>query len=123
MVSPLIDENVMVQYLQLAEKDAPAAERLRSGAAMLLIDAFDRDITRDQFLAALGAAVQLIDAAAKHEMMTNVKAFQDTKGAVSNVDIEVTLHSVRQIMDVSCAQCVKMAGLLKECPLDEDPIH
>lgn len=125
MTSPVLDEDVMMQALQIPGDGelGVTATRLRSGASMLLLDAFDRDVTRDQFIAALGAAATLLDAVGRHEMMTSVKAFEQTKGVVTKVDIEVALGSIRQIIEVGVDQCTKMAGLLRQCPLDEDKVH
>lgn len=125
MTSPVIDEDVMMQALQMpgADELAVTANRLRAGANLLLLDAFDRGVTRDQFLAALGASSSLIDAVSKHEMMTSVKGFEREKGSVTKVDIEVALTSVRQLIEVGVDQCTKMAGLLRQCPLNEDRVH
>lgn len=118
MASPLIDEDVMVQALKTS-----GGEHVRSGASMLLVDAFDRKATRDQFLAALGAVVGLLDAVSKHELMLNVKRFHDLKGGISLVDIEVTMHSIQEQMEMGCQQCCQMAELFQQCPLDEDKVH
>lgn len=125
MTSPVVDEDVMVQCLTMPEaaEVTDSVTRIRTGATMLIVDAFDRKVTRDQFLAAIGAAVHLIDAVGKHEMMANVKSFKDAKGEVTNVDIEVALQSILQNIEMGTEQCTKMAGLLKQCPLTEDKIH
>ncbi len=125
MTSPVIDEDVMMQALQLptSEELAVTASRLRTGASMLLLDAFDRDVTRDQFLAAIGAAASLIDAVGKHEIMLSVKTFEKGHGVVTKADIEVALGSIKQMIEVGVDQCTKMAELLRQCPLNEDKVH
>lgn len=125
MTSPTIDEDVMMQVLQIpdAEELAVTAQRLRTGASMLILDAFDRKVTREQFIASLGAAVSLIDAASRHEMMTSVKQFEQDKGIVTKVDIEVALGSIKKMIEVGADQCTKMAELLRQCPLNEDKVH
>jgi hydroxypyruvate isomerase len=125
MTSPTIDEDVMMEALKLptAEELPTSAQRLRSGASMLILDAFDRKVTRDQFLAALGAGVSLIDAIGRHQMLLNVKAFHQDKGVVTNVDIETALHSITQIIETGVSQCTQMAELLRQCPLNEDKVH
>jgi hypothetical protein len=125
MSTPVIDEDVMLQALQMpgAEELSVTAVRLRTGASMLILDAFDRKVTRDQFIAALGAAVSLIDAVSRHEMMVSVKRFEQDKRGVTNADIEVALGSIKQMIEVGVDQCTKMAGLLCQCPLNEDKLH
>ena len=124
MTSPVIDEDVMIEALKEA---APAdigenTKRLRTGAQLLLLDAYDRKVTRDQFIAALGACTSLMDALGRHSMMTNVKDFEQS-GAVTKADIEVTLAGVTKLVQQSTAQCSKMAALVHQCPRDEDRVH
>lgn len=125
MSDPVIDEDVMMQALQMPGDDelATTATRLRTGAAMLILDAFDRGVTRDQFLAALGAATTLIDAVGRHEIMLATKRFDAEKGVVTKVDVEVALDGIKKIIESGVDQCVKMAELLKQCPLNEDTKH
>lgn len=118
MTSPVIDENVMMQALK-----SEGGNDIRTGATMLLLDAFDRKITRDQFIAALGAVVSLIDGVGKQEMMINVKEFFQNKGSVTAADIEVAMHSCQQIIEANVDQCVKMADLFHQMPLNEDKVH
>lgn len=125
MTSPIIDEAVMMDALKMPSEDelAVTAKRLRAGASLLLLDAFDRDVTRDQFLAALGAATALMDAVGKHEMLLSVKTFEKNNPVVTKADIEVALSSVKQLIEVGVDQCTKMAELLRQCPLTEDKVH
>jgi hypothetical protein len=125
MTSPVINEDVMMQALQMPDPEelAVTATRLRAGANLLLLDAFDRGVTRDQFIAALGATTSLVDAVGRHEMMASVKSFEQRKGVVTKVDIEVALSSIKQMIEVGVDQCTKMAELLRRCPLNEDKVH
>lgn len=118
MTSPVIDEAVMLEALS-----TPGGTHVRSGATMLVLDAYDRKVTRDQFIATLGAVVTLLDAVSKQEMMLNVKDFYKDKGAVTAADIEMALLTTNEALNVGCAQCVKIAELLQKCPFDEDKVH
>lgn len=125
MTSPVIDEEVMLEALQKTapEQLSQNTMRLRTGAAMLLLDAYDRKITRDQFIAALGAAHELTDMLGRYEIMLNVKKYDQEKGAITKVDIETTLKKVADKIGVLTTQCSEMAELVHQCPTDEDRVH
>lgn len=125
MVSPLIDEAVLIDALKPADPDQLDENviKLRSGAALLLVDAFDRKATRDQFIAALGAALGLSDIIARYETMMHVKMFEKEHGCVTKADIEVTMGSILPKVKAYTDQCAKMATLLQQCPLNEDKVH
>ena len=57
---PLIDENTLIQAL-LTEISPENIDKIRSGAVLSVIDAFDRRITRVQFLDILATALPLYD--------------------------------------------------------------
>lgn len=125
MTSPIIDEDVMMEALKAAPPTAIAehAGRLRSGAALLLLDAFDRQVTRDQFMAIMGAAIELVDNVGRFQMVHNVKTFMQETGKVGMPDLEVTLTSLVTSVGNCTAQCTQMAKMLQECPRDEDKVH
>jgi hypothetical protein len=107
MTSPILDEDVMVQALQMptVANMVESVMRLRTGAGMLIVDAYDRKADRDHFLAALGAAVSLLDAVAKHDAMITVKRFDSENGLLTRADIEVTLDSLHKMIAQSVEQC------------------
>lgn len=125
MTSPVIDENVMIEALQLTQPQplSEQAKRLRTGAALLMLDAYDRKLTRDQFIAALGAAVDLVDMLGRYEAFNNVKAFEIEKGCVTKADLEVALATSTDKIAVCSEQCAKMARLIHQCSLNEDKVH
>jgi len=123
MTTPVIDEELMLKMLAELPAAQAGTARLRTGGAMLLLDAFDRDVTRDQFLAAVGATVSLLDMLGRYEMLNNVKAHYTAKGEVTRVDLEVALADIEKQLQGYTAQCTQMAKLLRECPLDEDKVH
>jgi hypothetical protein len=125
MVSPVIDEDVMIDTLKQIEPEKLPENtmRLRTGASLLLLDAYDRKVTRDQFIAALGSSLDLVDMLGRFEMMNNVKSFREQAGRVTGADIEVTLASVTSKVNMYTDQCSKMAELVQQCPLSEDSVH
>jgi hypothetical protein len=125
MSSPVLNENIMLEALKQSPPEALGenARRLRTGAVMLLLDAFDRKVTRDQFIAALGSATELIDMLGRFEIASNVKEFEATSGRVTKADIEVMIDRVTKQIAEFTAQCSKMAELVHQCALDEDKVH
>lgn len=126
MASPIINEDFMLLALKPVETVEPVGEvvaRLHRGAAMLIIDAYDRKATRDQMIAAIVAGVELTDVVSRHIMLHNIKRFDELQGGVSKVDIEVAVDKTTKLIAHAVEQCAKMAALLKECPLDEDSVN
>jgi hypothetical protein len=125
MTSPVIDEEIMIDLLKPVPADqiGQNAVRLRTGATLLLLDAFDRKVTRDQFIAAMGSVVEIIDMLGRYEAFSNVKEFEADKGRVTKVDIEVAIAGTVEKIAVHTEQCAKMAELVHQCALNEDKVH
>lgn len=122
MVSPLLNEDVLIQSLSVAPVDNNARQ-LQSGAFMLVLDAFDRKVTRDDFMTALAAAVGLHDKVGRLSVLTNIRAFAERNGKVSDVDLLAGEKEAQGLVLQAAADCVKMAHLLQKCPNDEDRVH
>lgn len=125
MVSPLIDEDVMFAALKptATEQLGENAARLRAGASLLMLDAYDRNVTRDQFIATMIPAVAFLDMLSKFEMMNSVKKFELNHGCVTKADIETSLGEIVSHLSTCLQQCTEMAKLIQHCPLDEDQVH
>ncbi len=119
---PIINEDMLVEALDVTVK-SDTIQQVQSGAFMLVLDAWDRKVTRDQFIAALGASQSLVDAVARVSLMMNVKKAHARNGGLSDVDIETALHGCHDTAKTANVECLKMVHLLKQCPLSEDPIH
>lgn len=121
-IDPLIDESILIEALDVTIS-SETIQQIQSGAFLLVLDAWDRKVTRDQFIAALGAAQALIDSVARVSLMSNVKRHQARSGAVTPADIESAVHGCMEMAKDSNRECLKMAQLLKQCATKEDPIH
>lgn len=119
---PIINEDMIIEALDCT-LTSETIQQVQSGAFMLVLDAWDRKVTRDQFIAAVGAAQALVDAVARVSLMSNVKRCHAGKGGISDVDIETAAHGCMEMAKKSNLECVNMARLLKQCPLSEDAIH
>lgn len=119
---PIINEDMLVEALDVT-LTSETIQQVQSGAFMLVLDAWDRKVTRDQFIAALGASQAMIDSVARVSLMANVKRAHARNDGLSNVDIETALQGCMDGAKTANVECLKMAHLLKQCPLSEDPIH
>lgn len=127
MASSLIREDIMVDMLSNSLEgegcDEEARYRLRSGAAMMMIDAYDRKATRDSFVDCITAALHLCDAVGQFNSMENVKQFFTERGVITHGDLDTTLDVLRKRIDTCVTRCENIAELLSQCPEDEDGIN
>ncbi|MDE2106574.1 MAG: hypothetical protein KGL39_55680 [Patescibacteria group bacterium] len=123
MSSPIIDERLMTQCFEPLTGDNDNASRLTTGAALLLVDAFDRHMTRDQFRATVTSAVNLIDAVGSIRAILGTKRAMEDNGGVTMADIEVTLVRLMGDIKLQAGACARVAELLVQCPNDEDKVH
>jgi hypothetical protein len=121
-IDPIIDEDMVCAALDVTP-NRENARQVQSGAFMLVVDAFDRKVTRDQFIATIGAATSLIDAVARVSLMVNVKNHLSNHGMVTTADVETAAHGCMELARQANVECQKMASLIKKCALAEDPIH
>ena len=73
MASPILNEALIASMLG-TEPVAASAEYLRTAALMIIIDAYDRKIEREEFITAAKSAVQLIEMMGRLESVTGVHA-------------------------------------------------
>lgn len=123
MTSSILNEDLILEYLKPKEINDEALLRLNGAARMLLIDAFDRKVTRDQFIAVIETAGQLAHAVSRRMMMQGVRDFANEHGAVTRLVIEQTIDHLDKQMDAFGKQGAQVVQLLKQCPEDGDRIH
>lgn len=97
--------------------------RLQAGASMLLVDAFDRKVTRDQFIACVSAALGLADALGHYDMMHAVKSYAEAEGTVSAADVEITMQELLGKVQQYTRECENFGKLLVQCPNNEDRVQ
>lgn len=123
MTSPIVNEDMMLHFLR-GDRTPANATRLSNGAALMLLDAFDRKVTRDQFIAAAGAALGLADACGRMALCNNIRdhaQLNDDKASL--VDLEIALKATLGLVNNATNECTKMAHLLCQCAKDEDAVH
>ena len=124
MTSPLLDEDAIIATLDLLPANNEAeANRVATGALMLIIDAVDRKATRQQLLVAVGSALELVDALGRHQTVHRLVAHIQEAGPITAADMAGAEQSVAELVRTKGNECIKMARLLKQCPLNEDKVH
>lgn len=125
MVSPILDETAIKAALEKPPRPLieTNAQRLRTGAFLMALDAYDRRADRDAVVAALEAALNLATSLGMYNMMAGVKRYHQKNGGVSLADMERTFESLGPQVQQHAQQCAYMAEMLSQCPLDEDKIN
>jgi hypothetical protein len=122
MVSPIIDEEKMLKFFD-AKVSAAGAMDIQSGAFLLLADAFDRRVTREDLKTYLSAALQVYDTVGRLSIVSNMRMFLREKGEISDADLMVTEQSLTRMVTGHVADCIKLAEVLRQCATDEDKIQ
>lgn len=122
MADPLIDEAYMLEMLDTHPPAKDDVERLCAGAMMLLIDAFDRKVTRNNFAYAMDIAIKL------HSYASQLAAIRNMQAALANGKLtdDVLKRSEQQcaaLVAACTAGATKIATALTECPLSVDKVH
>lgn len=119
-IDPQVPEEIIIECLDQCVDEQQHA----SGVLMAVIDAWDREITRDQFIALASAAITCADNMGRHSLMLAVKKFlNEKKFDISPADVEVTLASTSRLVGRSTGDIRKMAHLMSKMARSEDTVH
>jgi hypothetical protein len=120
MASPVVDEGLMEHLLRTPPGAvADAVGRLQYGAIMLIMDAFDRKVTRKSFADILEKSASLIDGAGRLGAFTAATASENFHNEHIVEGTKVKLNSE---ISGRAQACVKLVEVLRQCPHDEDLI-
>lgn len=122
MTSARVKEEIMIANLKMDAR-AENETAIATGCLLLLLDAFDRKVTRDQFLAAATAALQCNDNVGRVAALTAVAEFINSNGGMTRVHLEQARQDVKVFLQKSTAQCLAMAELLTQLSEDGDTIQ
>ena len=121
MSSTALNEDLVVAMLS-ASPAAEHGENLRTAALMVLLDAYDRHVTRDSFFDTAKNALQLNEMMGRLESITGVhsslKANLLTAEKLQEAVSVVTGHA-----DTCRKSLLKDMSLLMQCPEDDDTKH
>lgn len=121
MTSALINEEMMLRNLK-CEARGEDATRLATGALLVLLDAFDRKVTRQAFVAMATAALTCNDNIGRVCALQAVLDAVGTHGKLSLLDIQLAKSDVDGYLAHSTAELQKAAYLLTQLPEDGDKI-
>lgn len=122
MTTPIIDERMLLKVLDCTA-NYEHVERLQQGALMTIIDAYDREVTRDEFITIIQAFSSLVDSVGRLALLHNVKQFVDHHGQATPADIERAQAGVTEMAQNATKVVAEIVERLRQCPLDEDRIH
>jgi uncharacterized protein (DUF924 family) len=121
MTSALINEEMMMRNVQ-ADARGDNATRLATGALLVLLDAFDRKVTRDAFVAFATTALTVNDNIGRSCAIQAIidAAMEHTK--LSLVDLQQAKADVDGYLASSTADLQKAAYLLTQMSKTGEPI-
>jgi hypothetical protein len=122
MTSPRINEFKMLELLKMDARDE-GATHLATGTLMVILDAYDRKVTRDAFVAIATAALTCNDNIGR---VCAIQAILDAvaqHGKISALDLQIAKKDVDQYLAHSTGEVTKAANLLVQLPKDEDRIQ
>lgn len=122
MTSALIKEEMMIEALSCTAR-AENETKLATGSLLMLLDAFDRKVTRDQFVAAATSALTCLDNIGRLCMVTAIADYVKSSGGLTRVDLETAKLTATGLLTHSTGEVLKMAQLLTQLSNDEDRIQ
>jgi hypothetical protein len=121
MADPHIDEDLMVDLI--ATNLAPdTVRRLMAGAIMLLLDAYDRKVTRDNFCQIASGAVALHSYAAQYGCIVLARALSRS-GDLTEQKLTDSVETLRRLTEDGAEASIIHARNLRECPWSDDAVH
>ena len=121
MASTHMDENIIFAQLSFPVC-MQTVSAMRSGAACMVMDAWDRNAIRGPFQEILVTAMPLNDNLSRLEiMMAVLKSYAD--GSLTEDNICETIRFLAGKADFYRKQALSHMEKLSECSEDDDPIH
>lgn len=118
---PQVDEDYLIGMLG-APINTNTTDIFQSAAMGVLIDLYDRKVTRDEFIASISPCAAMYAQAARLDGLNNIKAVFDA-GHLNPASFDdagkFLTDNIRRYGD----RLIAMLKLLKECAGSKDPIH
>lgn len=121
MTSALINEFKMVELLKMDAR-GEGATHLATGTLLVLLDAFDRKITRQAFVAMATAALTCNDNIGRVCAIQAILDGVEANGKLTLMDLQLAKKDVDGYLAHSRAELQKAAYLLTQLPEDGDKI-
>lgn len=121
MADPLLDEIEIMQDLH-TPVTVSAVARLQQASVGVMMDIYDRKVTRDHYCAMLGPCISMYGAMAKLYVLNNVrKSFY--KGQVNAENLDEAIAELESNARSHIEHVKKVLAELRECPTSADPIQ
>ncbi len=121
MTSPVMDENIL-QFLTKEPPSIDNIDRLQTASLMAIVDAFDRKVTRDNFVMIAATAMTL------GQVMARLGILKSTEGFFNGGDLNTAMfdQATKGLMAMAATQHAvleRQVSVLVQCPNDKDPVH
>ena len=121
MSSTTLHEELIVAMLGTTPS-SEHGENLRTAALMVLLDAYDRKVTRDSFFDTARHALQLNEMMGRLESISGVHASMKAN-LLTAEKLQEAVSVVTGHADTCRKSLIRDMALLMQCPEDEDAAH
>jgi hypothetical protein len=118
---PLIDENATLLMLR-QPVTMDTLPYIQSAALQVLVDLYDRKVTRENFGLYAGRCVGLYATLAKLAVLANTRYFLD-QDKLTAENIDASAEKLIEASTKMTSQVEKTLALLMECPTPQDPVN
>ncbi len=121
MADPVFDEDLIVDLLK-SSVTRENTGRIQQGAVHLLVDLYDRGVTRDEFTTAASLSLSLYAQCAKLWVLGNIEEVNIAEGLTPE-RFKTASAQLEDVIRKQCLDAIEILKRLKECPLSTDKIH
>lgn len=114
---PLLDEKLLIQSLS-TEISPETNEKIRGGAVLSIVDAFDRRIPRSMFLSMLSSSLQLYDFLGCLETVQRIEALMEKQKFTSTTLTEAGIEYSARSEAAKIYLLALMKGVVEQAPSD-----
>lgn len=122
MVDQFILDECVILHLLEAPPAASNTERLQNGALNTVIDMYDRKVTRDEFIAGIGHALNLYGQCAKLYVLAHVKGSFD-RNELNAADFKTVEEALVARISGSAQYLTKLVERMQLCPNKGDAVN
>ena len=121
MSSTLLNEDLLADILTI-ESSAENGPDLRTASLMVLLDAYDRQVTREAFFKTAKTVVQLCEMMGRLESTTGINS-SFTKGNLSAEMLLDALTKITSFAEVHRKSLAHDVSLFMQCPEDGETVN
>lgn len=121
MGDPVFDEALIMDLLK-SSVNRENTGRIQQGAVHLLVDLYDRGVTRDEFTTAASLSLSLYAQCAKLWVLGNIEEVHQS-GDLSPQRFKIAADQLEEIIRRQCIDAIEIVKRLQECPTSQDKVH